>query len=140
MEHLPAKVKASLHGALVSKSASPASISRLLSDAITEIDNTITHDFLRLFPMRPDDLGRLRDKDIAAHLKGQGVGPASPNILRCMQGSTALLTLVGPSMGHLWVANLGDCRAGELPFYTSAKKILPLAEPWNCCTHLDLRV
>lgn len=55
----------------------------------------------------------LGDEEVASIMNHPGAGPNSQNILRCMQGSTALVTLVDPSSSQLWVANLGDCRAGK---------------------------
>ncbi|KAH8119538.1 protein serine/threonine phosphatase 2C [Phellopilus nigrolimitatus] len=115
VEHLPARVRTALQVALTGGEASSAAISRLLNDSIIEIDNIITRDFLRLFPGGREDFARLSDQEIESIIKHKGEGEYSQNILRCMQGSTALLTLVDPSGTHLWVANLGDCRAGKFP-------------------------
>ncbi|THH08388.1 hypothetical protein EW145_g2748 [Phellinidium pouzarii] len=111
VEHLPARVRSSLQAILARTTASSAAVSRLLSDAIIEIDNAITQNFLNLFPGGRETFAQLSDQEIASIIEQKGKGEHSQNILRCMQGSTALLALVDPSGTQLWVANLGDCRA-----------------------------
>lgn len=97
---------------LANSSLSSTRISQLLSDAITEIDNVITQEFIRLFPDGRDGLSKLGDSELTSILSRAQAGPHAQNISRCLQGSTALVTLVDPSGSNIWVANLGDCRAG----------------------------
>ncbi|KAI5120983.1 hypothetical protein M0805_006655 [Coniferiporia weirii] len=111
VEHLPALVRSMLQTTLATGAAPSEAISRLLSDAIIKIDNTITQNFLNLFPGVRENFAQLSDQEIAAIIELKAEGAHSRNILRCMQGSTALLTLVDPTGTQLWVANLGDCRA-----------------------------
>lgn len=113
-ENLPIKIRAALSAVLAKGSPSSAVISRLLHDAIIEMDNCITHNFTRLFPRKREELAQLSDEQIFSIMNHPSAGSRSRNILRCLQGSTALLTLVDPSGSHLWVTNLGDCRAGKL--------------------------
>lgn len=113
MEHLPARVRSALHTTLAKGMASPATISCLLSETVTEVDRAITRDFQRLFPSGREELARLGDQQIAVAMRSRN-GAYSKNILRCMEGSTALFTLTDPSGTHLWVTNLGDCRAGKI--------------------------
>lgn len=113
VEHLPARVRNALHTTLERGTASPASISRILGEAVTEVDRAITRDFQRLFPAGREEFVRLSDQQIASAMRSRN-GGYSKSVLRCMEGSTALLTLTDPSGTHLWVANLGDCRAGKV--------------------------
>ena len=34
-------------------------------------------------------------------------------VIRCMRGSTAIVSLLNPEKSDVWVANLGDCQASE---------------------------
>lgn len=104
-------------------SASSDSISRILSEAIIEVDHALMRDFQRLFPGGRDDFARLSDKQIDAVTKSKS-GTCSQSVLRCMEGSTALLTLIDPSGTHIWVANLGDCRAGKIILPSKFSKLL----------------
>lgn len=114
MEHLPPRVKEALHTALVGGSASPDTIIALLYDSIVETDSMITREFLSMFPKSRDAFAQLTDKEIEVILEHDETTSNSLNTLRCLSGSTALLTLLNPPRTQLWVANLGDCRAGEL--------------------------
>ncbi|KAL5528158.1 hypothetical protein ACEPAF_7294 [Sanghuangporus sanghuang] len=110
VEHLPARVRSTLHGTLARGPASSATISHILSEAIIEVDHALMRDFQHLFPGGRDELARLSDNQIDAMTKTK-TGTYSQSVLRCMEGSTALLTLMDPSGTHIWIANLGDCRA-----------------------------
>lgn len=112
VEYLPARVRRTLQSTLTNGTASPASISGLLRDAIIETDNAITNEFLRLFPEGREGISRLSDREIESRVRNND-RITHPAIRRCMSGSTALLSLVDPTKTQLWVANLGDCRAGE---------------------------
>lgn len=96
---------------------SPSTISNVLSDAIATIDDTITNNFLRLFPVDKDEFSRLSNADIAKIItkshSGSGTPTVDEDVLRCMQGATVLLTLTAPNGRDLWIANLGDSRASE---------------------------
>lgn len=61
----------------------------------------------------PDEvsLASLTDEQIKSTING----PSNPNnlaILRCMRGTTALVSLIDPKKENLWVASLGDSQAG----------------------------
>lgn len=107
-------MKAALQTTLARESASSDTISSLLSGSIVGIDNVITREFLDMFPEGRDTFAQLSDREIDQILKHEEASANSMNSLRCLSGSTALLTLLDPSGTQLWVANLGDCRAGEL--------------------------
>ena len=86
-------------------------ISRVLSDAITYLDKSITADFLSILP---EDVSRLTSKDLEKLLNRhpQNAHRLS-KIVRCTRGSTALITLTDPRRENLWVANLGDSQTGR---------------------------
>ena len=127
-EAIPARVQSSLRSLLVripptSLADLQDPISRILRDAIIDTDRTLTSEFARLFPQNADALARMSDRTVNAILNSASIhnvnGSSSSSggtplaLKRCMQGSTALMTLVDPSGKHMWMANLGDCRAGE---------------------------
>jgi pyruvate dehydrogenase phosphatase len=95
----------------------PPMVSKILGDAIINLDNSITSDFISLFPR---DLRRLRNmtnSQIKQILCSGSSGEAnSRRAARCVQGSTVLISLTDPRKRNLWVANLGDCQAG-LPVF-----------------------
>lgn len=114
VEHLPPRVKEALQTTLARGIVSSETISNLLSDSIVGIDNVITREFLGMFPDGRDAFARLSEREIESILEHEEATAKSLKSLRCLSGSTALLTLLNPSRTQLWVANLGDCRAGEL--------------------------
>lgn len=126
-------MRSTLYTALASGTASSSTISRLLSEAIVDVDHAITREFQRLFPGGRESFARLSDQQIASAMKSKG-GAVSRSALRCMQGSTALITLVDPSGTNLWVANLGDCRAGKC-FATTFLRIASGREQTSTCSH-----
>ena len=92
---------------------SPDRISSILSDAIVRFDHSITTEFLNLFPGGPAALARMSDGQIRHIIDDRATGGRNTtSAIRCLQGSTALITLTDPAKSNLWVANLGDCQAG----------------------------
>ena len=119
-EAIPSRVQNSLRSLLLRISPNSIgenheAISRILRDAIVETDRALTNDFVRLLPQGGDAVSRTSERAIRAALNSGSLGiEGTPLALkRCMQGSTALLALVDPTEKHMWVANLGDCRASE---------------------------
>lgn len=113
---IPAMVKHSLDAYLRSCARSPFSvdhISTILADAVMRFDHTITSDFINLFPGGPSALQRMSDEQIRSIVDDRSSGGRNYTAaIKCLQGTTALLTLTDPSRSHLWIANLGDCQAG----------------------------
>ncbi|KAI0042916.1 protein serine/threonine phosphatase 2C [Auriscalpium vulgare] len=111
---LPTMVKGSLESYLRFHRASfsPEAISKILSDAIVAFDRSMTTNFLDLFPGGPAAVQRMSDRQIRGVFEDRVAGGRNAALaVRCLQGSTALLTLTDPMRSHLWVANLGDSQA-----------------------------
>ena len=116
VERLPAFIRSSLQSCLRNAYTStgspprPQAISQMLRDCITQFDDQIKTDFISLFPGGPSSLPRIHP----AQLKAVVNDPRNEKkALRCLQGSTVLITLVDPTRENLWVVNLGDCAAGK---------------------------
>ncbi|KAA1472773.1 protein serine/threonine phosphatase 2C [Dentipellis sp. KUC8613] len=112
---MPAMVKHALDSYLRSSSRAayaPERISSILSDAIVRFDNSITEAFINLFPGGPSTLQRMTDGQIRQIVDDRASGGRNyMTAVRCLQGTTALLTLTDPSKSNLWIANLGDSQA-----------------------------
>lgn len=115
-------------------SSSPKAISTLLTRAITTFDASIANDVLALFPGGMPAIEQLSDAEIRAVINdhivpGQPAGAKGNLVAKVkgkkeimsnyrkvqlnMYGTTALIALVDPRGENLWVANVGDCQAGE---------------------------
>lgn len=88
----------------------PDSIRDTLSRAISDFDAGIGQKLLDLFP-DPVALSEMYSGDIEDIINDDG--PNSETVLRCMRGSTALISIIDPAKKNLWVASLGDCAAGS---------------------------
>ena len=119
MEHaarvLPAMIKQALDVLLRSSRGhvSPSAVSGVLTDCIVKFDRSITTDFTRMFPGGPDGLQRMSSAQIRRIFQDRASG--SQNMAaatRCLQGTTALITITDPTKQNIWIANLGDCQAG----------------------------
>lgn len=86
-----------------------STISNVLTKTITSFDEDIGKALLTLFP-DPEALAKLSDEEIREIINDGGSN--STTVLRCMLGSTVLISLVNPSRTSLWTASLGDCAAG----------------------------
>jgi pyruvate dehydrogenase phosphatase len=86
-----------------------STISNVLTSTIASFDEDIGRALLALFP-DPEALAKLSDEEIREIINDGGSN--STTILRCMRGSTVLISLVNPSRTSLWTASLGDCAAG----------------------------
>ncbi|EGO01319.1 hypothetical protein SERLA73DRAFT_87888 [Serpula lacrymans var. lacrymans S7.3] len=93
-------------------SFSPQFVSKALAQAVVDFDNSIMNDFVGLFPGGLDGLAKLSDSEIEAIVNDSASGGKNNiKVLRCMRGSTLLVSLLDPSRENLWVASLGDCQA-----------------------------
>jgi pyruvate dehydrogenase phosphatase len=96
-----------------SRPLTSAFISDLFSRSIVAFDDAIAHDVLNLFPRGLTDIS---DEEIRRTINDQHHGGHNYKKARlCMYGTTALVALVDPQQENLWVANVGDCRAGMSP-------------------------
>ena len=88
-------------------------MSNLLSETIVSYDESLTKDLYNIFPGGRDQLSKLSDDQIKAVIHDSAAGgPNHAKVARCMQGSTALVSLIDPNRDNIWVASLGDCQAG----------------------------
>ena len=116
---LPSMIKQALESLLRSFRGHglSAGISGMLSDCIARFDHSITTDFTRIFPGGPAALQGMSSTQIRHLFQDRMSGPGSQDltaVTRCLQGSTAIVTLTDPSKHNLWIANLGDSQAGVL--------------------------
>jgi pyruvate dehydrogenase phosphatase len=116
---LPLRLKSKLGSALAqsdstSLSHSPDRVSSILADVIAAYDQSLLADFSALFPEGLDGISKLSEGEIDNIVNDADRGGENlRKVHRCMRGSTALISLVDPSGENLWVANLGDCQAGQ---------------------------
>lgn len=82
----------------------------VLSEALVEFDNSIRAEFLDVFPGGVEAVEKLTDGELSDILDD---GFNHRLISRCIQGTTAIIALVDPTEQNLWIANLGDCQAGD---------------------------
>ncbi|KAH8985978.1 protein serine/threonine phosphatase 2C [Lactarius hatsudake] len=111
---LPAMIKQALDLLLRSSRGhmSPNAVSGVLSDCIVKFDHSITTDFTRMFPGGPDGLQRMSSAQIRRLFQDRTSGAQNmAAATRCLQGSTALVTITDPARHNLWIANLGDSQA-----------------------------
>jgi pyruvate dehydrogenase phosphatase len=95
---------------------SPSLISNALTQAIVEFDRSIGDALLQIFPDKLA-LMDLNDDDVKGIINDNG--PTSSVVLRCMRGSTVLISITDPSGSNLWVASLGDSAASEYGIETT---------------------
>ena len=124
MTELPHRIRSSLEVLLEEKAGStsmpysPEIVSSLLGDTITKFDKSLLEDLLSLFPGGLDGALTLPDFHIQEILNDADRGGQNlEKVRRCKRGSTALVSIVDPSGENLWVANLGDCEAGERIYF-----------------------
>ncbi|KAK0485647.1 protein serine threonine phosphatase 2C [Armillaria novae-zelandiae] len=112
VEMLPSIMKQHIQGFLENhKDYTSESISDVMVNAISSLDNTIAHDLLEIFP-DPQALDTLSDAAIKDIINDSDRGGQKiQKVLHCMRGTTVLVSLVDPSKTNLWVASLGDCQA-----------------------------
>lgn len=94
------------------KALSSEEVSQILAENISSFDNQLTEDVLRIFPS-PEAIAALSDDEINTIINDTDLGGKNLTaIMRCMRGSTVLVTLTDATKSNLWVASLGDCQAG----------------------------
>lgn len=96
----------------------PSAIGNALEQAISDFDKSIGNALLELFPDKLA-LMDIPDEDVKNIINDDGHNVAT--VLRCMRGSTALVSITDPSKSNLWVASLGDSAAGTQIGYSSEK-------------------
>ncbi|KAJ8592732.1 protein serine/threonine phosphatase 2C [Rhizopogon salebrosus TDB-379] len=112
LKELPSFVRAALTKALTDAGATPlalSTVSSILQSSIQAVDDALTNVVKQLFPDEVA-IAALTDEQIKSTIND----PSNSNnlaILRCMRGTTALVSLVDPKKENLWVASLGDCQA-----------------------------
>lgn len=89
-----------------------SAVNALLVDAIKVLDDSIVNELLLLFPEAPEELERMSDAEVRARLDKKGSDASREMLSMCIEGSTVLVSLTDPGARNLWVASLGDCRAG----------------------------
>jgi pyruvate dehydrogenase phosphatase len=90
-------------------------IPNVIQAALTEFDEALVADLQALIPGNAETLAKMGDDEIKTIINDGDGGENNVKVLRCMRGCTALVALVGPERENLWIANLGDCQAGERP-------------------------
>ena len=87
-------------------------VSKMLVDAIASVDDALADALYALFPNQ-DVLEKLSDKEIREIINDSDRGGVNHRtVIRCMRGSTILISLLDAEKRGLWVASLGDCHAG----------------------------
>ncbi|KAF9484447.1 protein serine/threonine phosphatase 2C [Pholiota conissans] len=107
---LPGRVQDALEVLLSDEGHPPDStaVGEMLKNTIAKLDHDIGAALLALFPDSVA-LEGMTDEHIRNIIN---VGrPNSDVVLRCMRGTTALVSLVDPKRENIWVASLGDCAA-----------------------------
>lgn len=119
----PGHLKSDLEVLLAQKpSPDPHDISQLLEEAFQSFDKSMVDD---LFSVLPANYERLPDDELRKVINDQHLGGVVYNAcIRCMRGSTAIVTLINPEKLHLWTANLGDCQAGVCHYLFSEPRLL----------------
>jgi pyruvate dehydrogenase phosphatase len=108
---LPGLIQQRIASVLERDSApSPSLISDALTQAIADFDKSIGDALLHIFPDKLA-LMDMHDDDVKSIINDDG--PTSGVVLRCMRGSTALISITDPSSSNLWVASLGDSAASK---------------------------
>lgn len=108
---LPGLIQQRIASILERNSApSPSLISDVLKQTISDFDKNIGDALLHIFPDKLA-LMDMHDDDVKSTINDDG--PMSSIVLRCMRGSTALISITDPSNANLWVASLGDSAASK---------------------------
>ncbi|KIY53152.1 protein serine/threonine phosphatase 2C [Fistulina hepatica ATCC 64428] len=84
-------------------------VARAIVDAVRDMDNSIADGLYALFPGGEQSLSSMTNEEISAI-----VNDAPENhqkVMRCVNGSTLLLSLIDARRENLWVCSLGDCQA-----------------------------
>ncbi|KAG2104347.1 uncharacterized protein F5147DRAFT_807842, partial [Suillus discolor] len=109
VDHLISELPSLLMAGLLPTATDLEGVSDVLTRAIFEVDEAIKRDFLEIFPEQVDEIATMSDIAVKARVNDQSSGGLNyQKALRCLRGSTILLTLADPTRKHLWVLNLGD--------------------------------
>ncbi|KAF8830737.1 hypothetical protein HHX47_DHR2001152 [Lentinula edodes] len=103
-EHLSTKVQDRLNNAF--PKLDPDSVSSLLAEVITTVDDSLLVDLLSGIPSE-SQLSSLTEYEVQNILGGDH----RSKVLRSMQGTTVIIALTNPDNEDLWVASLGDSYA-----------------------------
>ncbi|KAJ7782994.1 phosphatase 2C-like domain-containing protein [Mycena metata] len=109
-ETLPRNLKNNLGTALRAagnRQLSPQRISQILRDSIVQLDDSISSNFLDIFPRDLRRLSQMPDGAVQNMFERDTSGRFSRATARCLGGATVVLSLTDPNEKNLWVANLG---------------------------------
>lgn len=82
--------------------STPQAVSDLLVKTIKDIDDAIVNDLFAILPPQ-QDLAQLTNDQVKGLINDADRGAVNiTKVLRCMRGSTALVSLIDPSQSHLW--------------------------------------
>ncbi|KAG2141435.1 phosphatase 2C-like domain-containing protein [Suillus bovinus] len=108
-DYLVAELPSLLVAGLLPTVANLEGVSDVLTRAVFDVDEAIKRDFLEVFPEEVEEIATMSDTTVKTRVNDQSSGGRNhQKALRCLRGSTILLTLVDPTRKHLWVLNLGD--------------------------------
>lgn len=94
----------------------------LLIRGFETFDKSIIDD---LFSLLPSDYESLPDEELTKVINDQeSGGKVYKAVIRCMRGSTAIVSLLNPEKSDVWVANLGDCQASKDLLFCSLTRFL----------------
>jgi len=111
---LPRNLKQNLGAALResgNRQILPDRVSQVLRDSVVQLDDSISSNFLDIFPRDLRRLGRMSDEQVQNIFKRDTTGRSRSAAARCLGGTTLVLSLTDPNEKNVWVANLGDCHA-----------------------------
>ncbi|KAJ6499436.1 phosphatase 2C-like domain-containing protein [Mycena sanguinolenta] len=109
-ENLPKTLKRNLGAALResgNREIPPARVSQILRDSIVQLDDSISSNFLDIFPRDLRRLSRMSDGQVQNIFQRDSVGRSHRAVARCLGGTTLVLSLTDPNEKNVWVANLG---------------------------------
>ncbi|KAJ7502748.1 phosphatase 2C-like domain-containing protein [Mycena galericulata] len=107
---LPRNLKESLGAALQESGARqipPGRVSQILRDSIVRLDDSISSNFLDIFPRDLRRLSRLTDRDVQNAFQRDSTGRNRSAAAQCLGGTTLVLSLTDPNDKNVWIANLG---------------------------------
>ncbi|KAJ7733105.1 protein serine/threonine phosphatase 2C [Mycena olivaceomarginata] len=81
--------------------------SQILRDSIVQLDESISSNFLDLFPRDLRRLSQISDEQVQNIFQRDSTGRSNRAAARCLGGTTLVLSLTDPHEKNVWVANLG---------------------------------
>ncbi|KAJ7901695.1 phosphatase 2C-like domain-containing protein [Mycena olivaceomarginata] len=109
-ETLPKHIKRNLAAALResgNRQIPPTRVSQILRDSIVQLDESISSNFLDLFPRDLRRLSQISDEQVQNIFQRDSTGRSNRAAARCLGGTTLVLSLTDPHEKNVWVANLG---------------------------------